>query len=277
MLYLASCILQLEKRTMKRNTLLIGLIGLLMLAILAGGVWLLNSGETADAATIDAANQLYVSGHYGEAARIYEQEIARGVHDSAVYFNLGNAYFQQGDMGRAVLNLQRAADLAPRDADIQANLELARQQTTELFAAEPEGPVAVLAGVTDWMTLNETAVAVLALWFLLGFFILAYREVSQPRGRRITQTLALIVLVLMLLAGVSLASRSFIQQTQPGVVVTPSVAISDGPRTGSTTGYSLAGGTEVNVIGHSGDWVRLDMPQGAGEAWVPEDAVEPVT
>jgi Tetratricopeptide repeat len=262
---------------MKRNTLLIALIGLLMLAILAGGIWLLSSGETADVATIDAANQLYVSGHYGEAARIYEQEIARGVHDSAVYFNLGNAYFQQGDMGRAVLNLQRAADLAPRDADIQANLQLARQQTTELFAAEPQGPVAVLARITDWMTLNEAAIVVLALWFLLGFFILAYREASSPRGRRITQTMSLVVLILMLLAGVSLASRSFIQQTQPGVVVMPSVAISDGPTAGSTTGYNLAGGTEVKVIDHAGGWVRLDVPQGAGEAWVPANAVEPIT
>ena len=219
---------------MKRNALIIGLIGLLMLAILAGGIWLLSSGETADTATVDAANQLYVSGYYGEAARIYEQEIARGVQDSAVYFNLGNAYFQQGDMGRAVLNLQRAAQLAPRDADIQANLDLARQQTTELFATEPEGPVAILAAITDWMTLNEAAVVVLGMWFLLGFLILAYREANGPRGRRMAQTLALVVLVLMLLAGVSLASRSFIQQTQPpGVVVMPSVAISDGPGTGS--------------------------------------------
>jgi hypothetical protein len=176
------------------------------------------------------------------------------------------------------LNLQRAADLAPRDADIQANLEMAQQQTTELFAVEPEGPVAILAGLTDWMTLNEASIVVLGMWFLLGFLILAYREASGPRGRRLAQTLALLVLVLMLLAGVSLASRSFIQQTQPpGVVVTPSVAISDSPGASSTTGYNLNGGTKVNVIDQLGDWVRLDMPQGAGETWVPAEAVEPVT
>jgi hypothetical protein len=262
---------------MKRNILTIALIGLLMLGILAGGIWLLSSNVTADAATVDAANQLYVSGHYGEAARIYEQEIARGVQDSAVYFNLGNAYFQQGDMGRAVLNLQRAAQLSPRDEDIQANLELARQQTTELFAEDPTGPVAILAGITSWMSLNEAAVLVLILWFLLGFFLLAYREANGPRGKRLTQTLALLVLILMLLAGVSLASRSFLQQTQPpGVVVTPSVAISDSPGA-APAGYSLNGGTKVNVVDRLGDWVRLDMPQGAGETWVPADAIEPVT
>jgi len=263
---------------MKRSIFIIGLIGLVMLGILAGGIWLLSSGKTADVATVDAANQLYASGHYGEAARIYEQEIARGVQDSAIYFNLGNAYFEQGDMGRAVLNLQRAAELAPRDPDIQANLALARQQTTELFAAEPSGPVAVLAKLTSWMTLNEAAILVLALWFLLGFFILAYREVQGSRGRRLAQTSAMVVLILMLLAGVSLASRSFLQQTQPpGVVVTPSVAISDSPGTSNPSGYHLTGGTKVNVIDRVGDWVRLETPQGAGERWVPAEAVEPVT
>ena len=82
----------------------------------------------------------------------------------------------------------------------------------------------------------------------------------------------------MLLAGVSLASRSFLQQTQPpGVVVTPSVAISDGPGTASTSGYNLTGGTKVNVIDQINDWVRLDRPQGAGEVWVPAEAVESVS
>ncbi len=50
---------------MKRSILIIGLMGLVMLGILAGGIWLLSAGETADAARVDAANQLYVAGHYG--------------------------------------------------------------------------------------------------------------------------------------------------------------------------------------------------------------------
>lgn len=249
-----------------------------MLAGLLAGLALLNRTVPANAAAVDAANQLYVAGHYSEAARIYEQEVARGVQDSAVYFNLGNAYFQQGEMGRAVLNLQRAAQLAPRDADIQANLDLARQQTAELFTTEPEGPVAVLAGITSWLTLNEVAMLLLGLWFLLGFLVLSYREMTGPRARRFTQTVALLVLVVMLLAGVSLASRSFLLQTSPpGVVVTPSVAISDGPGTGSVTGYNLNGGARVHVIEQQGDWLRLALPQTVGETWVPADAVEPLT
>lgn len=211
---------------MKRNLLFLSGAGLLLAFILWGALSLLNPKVPADPATVDAANQLYVAGHYDEAARIYEQEVARGVQDSAVYYNLGNAYYQQGDMGRAVLNLQRAAQLDPRDEDIQANLALARQGTTELFAEEPTGPVAFLAALTGWLTLNETAVLVISFWFLLGFLLLAWREVEADRARRVLQIFFGVALALFLLSGVSLASRTFLAQTQPGVVVTPSVAVS---------------------------------------------------
>lgn len=212
---------------MKRNLLFLTGTGLLLALILWGALSLLNPKVPADPATVDAANQLYVAGHFDEAARIYEQEVARGVQDSAVYYNLGSAYFQRGDLGRAVLNLQRAAQLDPRDADIQANLALARQGTTELFVEEPTGPVAFLAALTGWLTLNETAVLVISFWFLLGFLLLAWREVSTDQARRVLQIFFGVALVLFLLSGVSLASRTFLAETQPGgVVVTPSVAVS---------------------------------------------------
>jgi tetratricopeptide (TPR) repeat protein len=212
---------------MKRSILFLLGTGVLMALILWGALTVLNPKVEADPATVDAANQLYVAGHFDEAARIYEQEVARGVQDSAVYYNLGNAYFQQGDMSRAVVNLQRAAQLDPRDADIQANLALAREQTTELFTTEPTGPVAFLARLTDWLTLNETAILVIGLWFLMGFLLLSLREVASPKTKKALQYVLGFVAVLFFLSGVSLASRTFLAQTQPaGVVVTPSVAIS---------------------------------------------------
>ena len=130
---------------MKRTTFSLLLIGLLLMAILLLAATALSPRVEADGAAVDAANQLYVAGHYDEAIQLYEAQVARGVQDSVLFFNLGNAYFQQGDIGRAVLNLERAAQLAPRDADIAHNLNLVREQTTELFAEEPAGPLAALA------------------------------------------------------------------------------------------------------------------------------------
>lgn len=216
---------------MKRKYISLLIIGLILLAGLALAGFSLNAGADADAGAVAAANQLYVAGHYAEAAQIYEEQIAQGVQDSTLYYNLGNAYFQQGDMGRAALNLQRAAHLDPRDPDIQANLELVRQQTTELFAGDQTAPgtVALLADATGWLTQNETAVLVLGLWFALVFLLLARRTAESERAKRALQATAAVVLILLLVSGISLASRSFVDQSQPGgLVVTPSVAVSSG-------------------------------------------------
>lgn len=262
---------------MKRSTLSLILIGLLLLAGLFLALTIFSPQVAADVTVVDAANQLYAAGHYAEAIQLYEGQVARGVQDSALFFNLGNAYFQQGDLGRAVLNLERAAQLNPRDADIQINLDLVREQTTELFAEEPEGPMAVLADATGWMTENETAVLVLSFWFLLGFLILARRQVESSKVQKALQVGAVLALALLLITGASLASRSFLAETQPtGVVVLPTVAVSNGPGAAFVTEFSVSGGTTVNFTEIQGEWVRLAVPEGAGENWLPAKAIETV-
>ena len=261
---------------MKHKNLSLLLVGLILLAGLALAVLVFSSGAAADAGAVEAANQLYAAGHYAEAAHIYEEQIALGVQDSTLYYNLGNAYFQQGDLGRAVLNLERAAQLDPRDADIQANLQLVRDQTTELFAPEEApGPVTILAEATGRLTQNETAVLVLGLWFAFIFLLLARRTAESERARRGLQTAAAIVLVLLLISGISLASRSFMDEAQPiGVIVSPSVAVSSGPGAEFVTGLTVTGGTAVNVVEQEGEWLRLAAPDGMEASWVPVTAVE---
>jgi len=50
------------------------------------------------------ANALYGEERYPEAAAEYERVLAAGVASGNVHFNLGNAYFKEGDVGRAILD-----------------------------------------------------------------------------------------------------------------------------------------------------------------------------
>ena len=80
-----------------------------------------------------ATNALYEDGRYEQAARSFQQLVDKGYGDPVLYYNLGNAYFKQGDIGRAILNYLRAERLAPRDDDIRTNLDFARSQTLDLL------------------------------------------------------------------------------------------------------------------------------------------------
>jgi len=71
------------------------------------------AGARADSATspFDQANQLYEQGHYGAAAAAFEKMTQTGPVSAAVYFNLGNAWFKAGQLGRAICAYRRAAEL----------------------------------------------------------------------------------------------------------------------------------------------------------------------
>ena len=76
----------------------------------------------------EAANKLYEEGKFAQAAAAYEQLIQSGRVSAPLYFNLGNAWFKSGQMGRAITAYRRAEQLAPRDPDVRANLQFARNQ-----------------------------------------------------------------------------------------------------------------------------------------------------
>ena len=59
------------------------------------------------------ANQLYSDGNYAEAAKAYE-EIITEQPNSEVYYNLGNAYFKQNELAKAILAYERCLRLDPR-------------------------------------------------------------------------------------------------------------------------------------------------------------------
>ena len=73
-------------------------------------------GRTA-APSFTKANSLYDAGNFSAAAATYQQEIHAGHYSSDLFFNLGNTYYRLGDLGRAVINYQRALLLEPRHAE----------------------------------------------------------------------------------------------------------------------------------------------------------------
>src|SRR4029453_11490487 len=104
-------------------------LALVLLAVSA------RAAEETPQALFFRGNALYADGRYADAAAAYEQLFAGGVASANAYFNLGNAYLKEGEVGRAVLAYERAARLAPGDPVLRANLAFAREQAG---AGQPE-------------------------------------------------------------------------------------------------------------------------------------------
>ncbi len=230
--------------------------------------------------TMVTANRLYESGDFAQAARLYQQLVDDGYTDSGVFYNLGNAYFKQGDLGRAVLSYRRAALLAPRDADIRANLALARSQTVDQLkdSQRPGIPAQLAALASRWLTLNELAGISLGLWSLGLLLLILYLNSRPNTQRREGLQYGLILLSLLFVATVlAFGSRLYLARHQPeAVVVASQIDVTSGPGNQYVVEFTLHGGTEVNLIETRDTWSRLALPGGDLQGWVPSSAVEAV-
>src|SRR6266404_4838400 len=132
-----------------------GLPGLTLLLLL----WTSCPGPTRAgdvSAAFEQANKFYEQSNFTEAAAAYARVIDGGQVSPALYFNLGNALFKSGQIGRAILSYRQAEQLAPRDPDIRANLRFARNRVE---GAEAQ-PAVGWRRLTAHLTVNEwTALA----------------------------------------------------------------------------------------------------------------------
>jgi hypothetical protein len=226
------------------------------------------------------ANQLYATGHYAQAAQVYEQLVKQGFASGALYYNLGNAEFNQGELGEAILNYRRAQQYAPRDPDIAANLAVARALTADPGEPVQGGGILSQVGraVQGWFTLDEVAMVALGSWIMLVLSLLLWGSLKkggtwQRRMGSISMVLAILVAVSVL----ALGSSFYVDlNASDGVIVAAEVNVASGPGTQYATNFTLHGGTEVSAVERQGNWVRLAWPGSEVEGWIPASAVEAI-
>ena len=93
------------------------------------------------------ANQAYKNHQYQQAIDGYRHLIENGFENGQIYYNLGNAYFRLGNLGRAILSYERARFLIPRDSDLAFNLSHARNQTQDDSMALQLSPLSEALGL----------------------------------------------------------------------------------------------------------------------------------
>ena len=135
----------------------------------------------------DAANTAYINSDYHRAIDAYRQLILRGYASDKLYYNLANAYFKVGRYGKAILYYNRALRLAPGDADIRYNLDVANTFTKDKIAVVPEfflkgwvRSVRMSLGCTAWSVVSLAALALLFALVLL--YLLAGRLAWRKAG-----------------------------------------------------------------------------------------------
>ena len=228
--------------------------------------------EAAPQTAFFQGNQAYAAGRYGEAISAYQSVRDAGMESGALDFNLGNAFFKDGQVARAIASYERARRLLPRDPDVHANLayalEVAQLSDDALplwkrlafpFAARATGSeLAVVASVCWW-----------ALWLLLGVRVLVPR-LRSPLGRAVWVTAGLYLVI----AG-SLGLRLAETELRDTAIVTAAggTSVRFEPSATGTEHFSAAPGTPLDVTEERDGWLQVRRSDGR-RGWVERNAVE---
>ena len=241
----------------------------------AGGVM---AQEPSPADMMAKANQRFERGEYAEAAQQYEALTGLGYQDAAVHYNLGNAYMEDGDLGRAILNYLRAEELSPRDPDIIANLDLARGRTVDQLQAEGDSLVASVADFGRfWATATEFALASLFLWVVMGLSVSVLILRPAIRRRAILSGGAVIAFVVMLVPLVLLLSMLYSNPYEnTGVVTARTVEVLSGPGPQYGEEFALHSGAQVRLVDSRHGWLQVALPGGELGGWLPTHTLEAV-
>lgn len=218
------------------------------------------------AADFELANRLYAQGKFQEAASAYEKLLQSGQTSAALCFNLGNAFFKSGQIGRALAAYREGEQFAPRDPDLRANLQFARNQV--------QGPSLAPDWWQRWLgrlSLNEwTWLAVVAFWLLLVALTLMQ---LRPGWRATLKTYLLplggaTAVVCICLAAAVYSSRF----TPTAIVIASEATVHLSPLEESPTAFTAHDGAELRLLDQKDDWLQVSTdPRHLG--WLKRDQV----
>jgi len=246
----------------------IGIGTLFIFFILSGGVFAQSPDEI-----YQKANLSYEDADYESSVSLYEMLLKMDKVSPEVFYNLGNSYFKLKKIGKAILNYERAQQLAPRDRDVLRNLKLARSMTVDKIKTLERGFVLrIVLFLYDTMNINELSIFT-SIIYLVAVIILGFSIFIVTKRRTLfyaAGTLGAILIIFLIFLVSKIYNENFVRKA---IVISGKVDVRSGPNQDYLLQFTLHEGTKVRVVEEKKDWYEIDLSKDL-RGWLPRDSVE---
>ncbi len=221
------------------------------------------------------AETAYYRAHYKDAIVLLERLVALEGSSAAIHYNLGNAYYKNGQVGPSILNYHRAKLLDPGDRRISDNIAVA-----ELRVKNRPEPMPLLFAVRWWNDLKSarSVRGLLVISSLLLWGVMAAVFVFFGYTRVLARRLALLaggLLFLAFAASVFLALDKIedLEARRSAVVMAREAALRSAPDASGIETLRVSEGVVLQLEETRGPWHKARLADGT-EGWIAADAVE---
>lgn len=228
-------------------------------------------GQEAD--LFSAGNAAYKQEDYKKAISSFNELLATGKLSKDLYYNLGNAYLKDKQVGPAIINYERGLRLKPSDSNIIQNLAVAKEEIATPVTEIPEffmvrfwKAFASLFSPLFWMVIQM----VLAFLFLYGIYLWRLSEKGQQLRGFSMMVAAFLLLLTTYLAG---RTASWVKNRKDVGIVMELETLRSGPDNRADEIESLSSGVKVKILDTIDDWYKVSLVN-KEQGWIKNTAVE---
>lgn len=227
------------------------------------------------AITKQNADDSYRQGNYQQAISDYKELLTKGV-SSALYYNLGNAYYRSDSLSKAILCYERAYKLSPSDKDIRFNLQFARSKTIDKIAPDDDNfftvmyrSVVTFADVDTWAFTGICSI-IIALVLMLCYLF------ASPLWLRKTGFFGSVVFLFVFVFSTAFAwqQKCWFDNSRGAIVMSSAIGVKSAPEDKTPDAFIIHEGTRVTILDNDiKGWKQIQLGDGR-EGWIKSGVIE---
>lgn len=224
----------------------------------------------------NSANQAYSEGRWADAAEGYSLISDASLESAALWCNLGDAWYKDGNIPKAILCYERALKVDPSYGDARFNLDFLNSQIQDRIEPVPELILKTWMRKISYMLDSDAwAVCFLVLFGLTLAMVLLFLLAPSLSGRRTGFFTALATLLLSIGAlSFSIWQKSEYTKADAAIVMRPVSSVKSSPSYEAAKDlFVLHEGTKVKVIDSVGSWNNIELADGR-QGWIPSSDIE---
>ncbi|OEG69306.1 hypothetical protein ATZ36_10265, partial [Candidatus Endomicrobiellum trichonymphae] len=187
------------------------------------------------------------------------------VNNLYIYYNLSNAYYRNGNLGKAILNIEKALRLAPRDREIKNNTEYLN--TVAGLVRQKSFPDTFV----QYFSLNEitAASAVIAILFLTALSLFVIKR------KLILKKAAAVSVVFLIICIPLFALKVYNEIAVKEAIVLSASNIRSGPGENNSDIFTIPEGKIVSVVSKNGNWnnIKTESENKSLTGWIENSAL----
>ena len=215
----------------------------------------------------EKANKQYQEENFTKAIKIYNEILESGMISGKLCYNLGNAYYKNGEIGKAIQFYEKAKLLMPGNESVEFNLKLVNVKVKDRIQVPPDTILITIHkklinifSLQTWSIIFSLCLFLSSIMFFIGSLIPGFKT-------KLNNSMFGFIMAALIMLYPVLSKYNTEQLVNKGVLVNSRGEVFAAPDSESTKLFTIHEGTLFHILNSDGNWYKIELIDGK-QGWL---------